>query len=861
MKHLDNTLREPGLLRLIVEIVIIAAIYFISARISLLFAVYNSNASPVWLPSGIALALVLIRGYRIGPAILIGAFLSNVMTLKGIAATPVQYFVASLMTAVGNMLEAIIGAYLINRFTGTGNPFSNIRHLFIFIFYGALVCTAVSATAGVLSFSIITPGRVDFILLWITWWTGDAAGILILSPPIMMMWNKKWQKFDRSMAAESVIVFVFLILLTFLIFWRNLNLDYLIIPPLIWIAIRLGRFNAALALILTSGIAITGTILGNVPVAEIADGKSLLYLQSYIMVCSIIMLCLSVLTHENRESEKSLTVAQKKSYDIIEFLPDATFAVDTDGKVIAWNRAIEKITGIPKKDMIGKGDYAYAVPFIGNKEPLLIDAARLNTDLEKLSVHDSVNMTGKTMFVDQYNRLLKRYLSSAASALVEDDGTIYGAIESIRDVTGQKEDELELKLYKEHLEEMVKERSDSLVKANEELTRQIMEKDRVARALAESELKYRDLVESANSIILRWKPDGSITFINTYAQKFFNYTENEILGKSIFGTIVDDIESTGRSLPTLIKEIVDNPEGHVVNENENIRKTGERVWIAWTNKPIYGNDGSLREILSVGNDITARITIEKSLKKTLRDLALAKNQAESADRLKSAFLANMSHELRTPLNSIIGFTGIILQGLAGPLTDEQKKQLNIVKTSARHLLSLINDILDLSKIESGQLTIHSAPFDLRSSVLSVIESMRLSIENKGLALQVDLSDDINVITGDQRHIEQIMLNLLSNALKFTDTGTICIRGSRAGASLQISVTDTGIGISDSDIDKLFKPFRQLDVGTARKYEGTGLGLSICKKLVELMGGNITVTSVTGKGSMFAFTLPSGDEQP
>jgi PAS domain S-box-containing protein len=247
--------------------------------------------------------------------------------------------------------------------------------------------------------------------------------------------------------------------------------------------------------------------------------------------------------------------------------------------------------------------------------------------------------------------------------------------------------------------------------------------------------------------------------------------------------------------------------------------------------------------------------LEHRVAERTAELAIAKWKAEEADQLKSAFLATMSHELRTPLNSIIGFTGIILQGLAGPLNAEQTKQLEMVRGSARHLLALINDVLDISKIEAGQLTVHCESFDLPSSINKVAGMVRPLAVKKGLALRTQLAPGPGRIFSDPRRVEQILLNLLNNAVKFTGKGDITVTAEIASGTLRISVADTGIGIKPGDLDKLFQPFRQIDSGLTRRHEGTGLGLAICQRLAQMLGGEIHVASAWGKGSVFTLTLP------
>jgi len=406
-------------------------------------------------------------------------------------------------------------------------------------------------------------------------------------------------------------------------------------------------------------------------------------------------------------------------------------------------------------------------------------------------------------------------------------------------------------------------------------THDVTERKRTEAARRESERKYRELVQLANSIILRWTPDGRILFLNEFGQRFFGYTEAEICGRHVIGTLVPETESSGRNLSPLMDEICANPAAFEQSVNENMRRNGERVWIAWTNKAVPDKQGQAAEILSIGTDITARrraeeairevnVSLERRVAERTAELALARDRAEGADRTKSAFLATMSHELRTPLNSIIGFTGLLLRGLAGPLNAEQTKQLCMVRDSGQHLLALINDVLDISKIEAGQIEIANAPFDLPESIQKVVQTVKPLANKKQLPLIAQIAPDVSRITSDRRRVEQILLNLLSNAIKFTEQGEVTLTAEivpgTPRSAFRISVADTGLGIKRENLDKLFQPFRQLDTGLTRQHEGTGLGLAICKRLVERLGGTITVESEWGKGGTFQCTLPIHPER-
>ena len=233
-------------------------------------------------------------------------------------------------------------------------------------------------------------------------------------------------------------------------------------------------------------------------------------------------------------------------------------------------------------------------------------------------------------------------------------------------------------------------------------------------------------------------------------------------------------------------------------------------------------------------------------------------ELETASRHKSEFLANMSHELRTPLNAILGFSQVLEKRLFGELNEKQGEYVEDIRSSGNHLLSLINDVLDLSKVEAGQIELEVAPFSLREAVERGIVMVRERASKNEVALAAEIAPEVQVVTADERRIRQVLFNLLSNAVKFTPAGgRIEVSAARVDGQIHVAVADNGPGIAPEDRDRIFEEFQQTDAG-AQQHEGTGLGLALSKRLVELHGGRIWVESELGAGSRFVFTLPADE---
>ena len=407
--------------------------------------------------------------------------------------------------------------------------------------------------------------------------------------------------------------------------------------------------------------------------------------------------------------------------------------------------------------------------------------------------------------------------------------------------------------------------------ANEEARRRAEDEQRRTDDIARREQRFvSNLIEAMPGIFYLYDASGRFLRWNHNFERVSGYSGEQIARMHPLDFFADDDkELLEQRIASVFRD------GEATVEAAFVSRDGRRVPYFFTGRRIVFDDQPC--LAGVGVDISERKLAEERLKELneqleekvaerTRELEVAKERAEAADRLKSAFLATMSHELRTPLNSIIGFTGIILQGLAGPLNPEQSKQLSMVQGSARHLLELINDVLDISKIEAGQLEIRTTTFDLLESVGRAVATLRPLAEKKGLVIDVVVRTPPPPVVGDRRRVEQILLNLLNNAVKFTQRGgvTLAVDAIRApeapagteGATIaRVEVTDTGIGIKREDLARLFQPFRQLDAGLQRQHEGTGLGLAICRRLAGLMGGTIEVRSTWGEGSAFTFDLP------
>lgn len=380
------------------------------------------------------------------------------------------------------------------------------------------------------------------------------------------------------------------------------------------------------------------------------------------------------------------------------------------------------------------------------------------------------------------------------------------------------------------------------------------------QALRESEERFRSLVESTSDWIWETNEQAIYTYCSPQVHDLLGYTAEEIVGKTPFDLMTpDDAARIKAKFETVAREM----KPFRLWENSCLHKDDRVICLETSGSPRFDANGVLKGYRGIDRDITERKRVEDELRRykdqledtvhlRTAELLLARDEAQAANKAKSVFLANMSHELRTPLNAILGFSNILDRDQQ--LTESQRANLNIIKRSGEHLLRLINDVLEVAKIEAGRLQLEIAPFNMDDMVRDVTEMMTLRAQEKGLQLRVDRAAEFpRYIKGDEARLRQILTNLVGNAVKFTEQGGVTIRLRVKQNALLLEVEDSGPGISREDQKRLFEPFVQLTESAAQS--GTGLGLFISRQFVQLMNGGIDVESTPGKGSLFRVELP------
>jgi PAS domain S-box-containing protein len=509
---------------------------------------------------------------------------------------------------------------------------------------------------------------------------------------------------------------------------------------------------------------------------------------------------------ERKQAQKALEESQRLLQTVLDSFPLAVFWKDRQSVLLGCNQLFAQLTGVATPlEAIGKTDFDFSSTEEEALKYIKDDQAVMESGLSKIGIQETITSPNGQLNWIETNKIPLRDAS----------GEVVGIVGTFQDITDRKLAE---------------------------------------ESLAESEAFNRQLVEEFPIGLASCRMDGQLVFVNTAFAKILGRTVEETLSLSYW----DITPSKYAEQEAEQVQLIQTQGRYGSYEKEYIHKDGYLVPVLLSGLMILQNGEFL--IWSSVQDISDR-------KKAEAQLQLANNELMRATRLKDEFLANMSHELRTPLNSILGMTEILQEEIFGSINEQQLKSLQTIENSSTHLLALINDILDVAKIESGQVTLDLSSTSIESLCKSSFSFIKQQALTKRIQLSLRVPKNLPEILLDERRIRQVLINLLNNAVKFTlEGGTIALEVSQvkldedtinaiAPIYLKIAVIDTGIGISAENIQKLFQPFIQIDSALNRQYTGTGLGLALVKRIVELHGGNVELTSELGVGSSFAIHLP------
>lgn len=496
------------------------------------------------------------------------------------------------------------------------------------------------------------------------------------------------------------------------------------------------------------------------------------------------------------EAKKKLQNTEEFYTEKLETLNDVVFSVDMQGKFTYLNSSIEHITGYKVQDVLGTPFMKYVHP--DDLPGLLKEIKRTLEGEHKTYMFRIVKKNGEIVYVHTTSRAILR------------DNEVVG-------INGIMVDIFQLKIVEKDLK---------------------LERDRAQ--------KYLDVVRV---IILVIDRDHNVSLINKKGCEIIGYTEDEIIGRNWFDMCLPDREKAEAkaNYSHILSGKKSIPEYF---ESSLIMKNGEEKLFAWNNILLKDDMGAVEGILMSGEDITQRKKLECALLE-------AKVLAENANRTKSEFLANITHEFRTPLNCIIGYSDVLSEEMADSLNHYHSKYLTNISISANRLLELVNSVLEMSRIEAGTGKLESKDFFIPTSVRCICSNLMAVATRKNISLSMEFGMNVDYICADKPKFEQILYNLLSNAIKFTPAGGAVKINVNVlhEKDLVVNVKDTGIGISKANLEKLFKPFCQIDSSLERKFGGTGLGLFIVMKFVEMHNGKVWVESEEGKGSVFSFSIP------
>lgn len=763
------------------KLILTVAGYFILAKVASFLSIPPGFSTAMWPSAGLALAFILVLGYKMWPGLLIASILINLTGIVQSSHTTfdlIQSFLISGTIGLGASLQACVGAYLIKRYIQFPNVLENERDIFIFLGIGGPISCVISSTVGVLNliFWKLIPAS-DFLFNWWTWWVGDTIGVMIFTPILLFLLPGVIQTtFSRRLSIVAPLSIVFLIVMSSFAFvqeWeKNRTSDkFSQHANVIFEAFRreLNSYTNALSSI--------GGLYDKVE--DIGEDKFRQLIKRHFEFypgLNAISWNMVVKQKDRASYEKSLSVYsfQNKELNIKELSPQGGFRISDPREEYIPVTLIEPME-----------KHAAAIGY-----DLASERKRRET-IERAKKLNSASLSPKLMLV-QDQKKLSSFIAFIPTypheTTTHSSDNINGYISGVFDI--------------DHFVSSVIE---GIIEPNVGFKIVDISED-------QPELLYTNYTDKMNS---EFKIDDKSKKLN-------------ILGR----TWIVDIASL---------------------QSKSLINNSLYSWLVLAGGMLFTS--LLGAFLLT---ITGRHAhIHRMVEERTRELSISKLKAEEANRVKSEFLANMSHELRTPLNAIIGYSEVLSDEIHEIGEEDCREILAKIKESGKHLLSIIQDILDLSNFEVGKIEVHKEGFDVVHLIKEVIAAMQYVIEKGGNKVLFQSNVEVLLVRTDQMKIHQLLSKLLSNAAKFTKDGfvTVELKEKDSEETFELSVKDTGCGIPEDKLPGIFDNFNQADNSTTRRFGGSGLGLSIVVNLVKILHGKILVESKVGKGSRFVVTFP------
>ncbi|MBS1144059.1 MAG: multi-sensor hybrid histidine kinase [Proteobacteria bacterium] len=825
-------------LRQAVRLCIVCTAYFVTGWLGLKLPYYGSHITLIWLPTGIAVAALVRWGAPMWPGIFLAAFLVN----WSIDASIPQAF----GTAIGNTLAPVFAAFWLRR-AHFDISFSRQVDVVTFIVASGLGML-ISASGGTLCLYLADELTSDGIwVAWLTWWIGDTVGVLLAGPLLLPLTRENLSRLSGQQRGLAL-WFVVAGCVAWLAFVMNygqiglrLPIAFLTLPLFAWAAMHFGVIAAAVACL---GFAMVAAWSASASVGAFRVGDEqlgLILLWSYIATTQLTGLSLSALKSERDQASAVLFKSEERLRMLVASVKDySIIMLDTLGRVASWNEGARRLVGYDDAEIIGQSFAVFYPPedvASGKPDRLLFEARN----------EERAEDSGWRIRKDGS----RFYVETLITALHAPDGELVGFSKVTRDITERWQAEME-----EHrLNRALRLLSDSnlmLAHANDESTllnelcRLVVDKG--GYLMAWVGMAEQDDEKSVLPVAQSGHEDGYLESVR------ISWDEGKAIGQGPTGTAI----RTGK--PCVNQNVLTNPKMHVWREA--ILKRGFQSSVSlplicehrtigaltiYSSVPDAFGHEEVRLLEELAGNVAFGIQMLRSQQE--------RDDAKAATHAKSLFLANMSHEIRTPLNGILGMVHLLRRE---GVSDKQAARLDTINTSADHLLSVINDILDLSKIEAGKLTLECTDVMIDGLLANVSSIVSPKAQAKGLKFRLSTEKVPRRLRGDPTRLAQALLNYVNNAVKFTPTGSVTlhtypVEETDDSVLLRFEVEDTGIGIAPEAREHLFDAFQQADSSTTRKYGGTGLGLAITKRLAQLMGGEAGVVSTPGKGSLFWFT--------